>query len=324
MKHPFSRISSFLRQLLAAVSGIMARLWSRVLMAKVPQIDRWGGWIASTYALTCYLLWATQAIYPGYCVAALGVGAIIVAARAATPERFTVTEKVIWICIATALVYGEARIVYSDRVQGDVQRALQEEEQQQRFEATVASLQTTVNDSEQLLRTTRGIGSLAEENLEQVTGGNSYAYVTPQGLGAVIPLFLHNYGGQILSGVTVTIRDLQDTNWFAEAYDPIQIGTVPAYGFAAVPQALVPKIDPETGIASYWIDINAQNGDIDEMLQFRKAKQGTNVFAYRLTVRRIRHFDKAGRHIFGPKQSQLLENYGWSDDRPPKRQSHRK
>ena len=114
--------------------------------------------------------------------------------------------------------------------------------------------------------------------------------------------------------------NLQDPGWTTEIEQPIAVGTIAPYGFASIPTAIAPQPDPKTGIASYWIFINAQNGLVDEMLQFRKSKRNPDALAYSLYVKRDNFFDHSGKQILGPKSITRLASFGWSDEQPAKPQ----
>lgn len=238
-------------------------------------------------------------------------------------------EKAAWMAFLAILLILEIRSIHLDQVQHDREKALASCEELRSFQEIASTLKssiaasqtqfdTTIGHVDSVLKTTQNVASLSQKNLNNITGGDSYAYVVPQDSGPVIPLSLHNYGKNILSGVSITIINLQDPNWPFEIRQPIAIGTIAPYGFASVPVPVVPQPDPKTGIASYWIFIDAQNGSVDEGLRFRKSRKFANAYAYSLNVVRRTFFDSTGKPIFTSKQVTQLANSDWSDEQTSK------
>lgn len=256
---------------------------------------------------------------PGYAIALIAV----VAAVMSIQGEMKGWQKAFWMLIIAALLRVEFRAINDDRIDSaNKQKEFFEAQRKgfegvtyqagQNFASTTVDLTTAIDSLKTVVGTT-------QKAVENVTGGDSYAYVSPQGNGAVIPLSMHNYGKNILSGVSIRILNLQDPNWVSKTQESITIGTLAPFGFAPVPVSITPVPEPQTGIASYWIFIVAQNGTVDEMLQFRKSKTNANSFAYSLSVKRDNFFDASGKQILGPKSVTRLAYFGWSDERIPKR-----
>ena len=190
--------------------------------------------------------------------------------------------------------------------------------------------ESTINHVNGVLTTTQSVGKLAQENLENVTGGNSYAYVAPTyRMRPTVTLRMYNHGGQILNGVILTIIEIQApspngvVNPLPDTSPGIQMGTLPPYADVSVPQALTPHPDPKAGIAQYLILITEQNGTIIEGLQFKVPEWDSREFIYRLSVARDTYSDKSGKRL--PWHREILQDLGWSDhspfDLPPKRKA---
>jgi hypothetical protein len=114
----------------------------------------------------------------------------------------------------------------------------------------------------------------AQEALSQaITGGDSYAYVAPQPGMIPIPLVIWNAGNYTLNGVTVTIHNGRDfTNASAFLTRPIlNVGVLAPHGHQLLPVFITPDPEPD-GMDTYDIVITAQNGEVNQLLQFRKAE----------------------------------------------------
>lgn len=134
-------------------------------------------------------------------------------------------------------------------------------------------------DNDRLMST---LGTLTNN----VTGGDSYPVVVPQGEGDFVPLVVWNYGDAPLSGVTVDI-----SCDFPLAVQREIVGTIPAHSAYHLLTHLLPapcrdmnqmSIDGEP-VASWWITITTRNGAYTEIIEF---KRGTNCeqWSYRFWV----------------------------------------
>ncbi len=146
--------------------------------------------------------------------------------------------------------------------------------------------------------TKRKLSQSYQENLDNITGRNSYAYVIPftqtppsyiKGPpDTLFSLTLRNGGTAILSGLTVTVSQVirepgaDDPTHFITALiqpSPIFMPNLSGKASAIVPNFL---INPASA-SHYYIQVSAQNGATMEDLWFRKAATG-NGWAYKLTV----------------------------------------
>jgi len=118
--------------------------------------------------------WAVQG--PGVAMAFLAVAAIIMAVRGPDSTRF---EGVVWVIASFLLFAGEMRSIRVERKQHETEQA----ELRRREEATRG--QQTRSFAELIAQGKVLFKSLAEEkeltarNLEHLTGGNEYCWVTP-------------------------------------------------------------------------------------------------------------------------------------------------
>ena len=108
---------------------------------------------------------------PGYAVAVLAAAGAVMAVRA---EYFTVTEKVLWIVIAAAFVIFEIRAISRDRSEHDNEQAEIRDN-----DAIIRAAER--RQFERLLAQGKGLFSqeqeLSKRTIDEITGGNSFAYL---------------------------------------------------------------------------------------------------------------------------------------------------
>lgn len=189
-------------------------------------------------------------------------------------------------------------------------------EHQTKEVARVQQLNTQLQ--EQLLAESRDIADLSKAALENITGKDAYAYLAPQIHASTadrIPLAAVNGGEHILTGVTArvmrtdTARQMQEDS--SDADMEIAIGTLYPGEVRLLPGRFVrPVPDTETGVATYWIHISAQNGLISEGLSFRRARTGQRPWAYWMKVERIAYKNTATGVVW--RTSPLIYRE-WSD-----------
>ena len=159
---------------------------------------------------------------------------------------------------------------------------------------TTISATTTkgLTDAISKLRTVLGT---TETVVENVTGGNSYAYVYPKfELGSIGPvyLFIHNNGDQILSGVSIKVDRVVSGTYDGTYHDLHSIrlkelipvgGTLAAHWGAMLTNSeTIPQLGPDRK-ATYLVLISAQNGGATEEIYFRPSNGG-NSLAYQFKV----------------------------------------
>ena len=138
-------------------------------------------------------------------------------------------QKAVWMLIIAVFIKVEFRAISDDRSKSDAKQSNFFAAQQSGFSATASGLTTAIDGLRALLKTTTKVA-------ENLTGGDSYAYIVPQGNSAVIPLSIHNYGGNILSGVSVQVANIQDHDWGTPPISAVPIGTLAPFGFAPSPR----------------------------------------------------------------------------------------
>jgi cell division protein FtsL len=229
-------------------------------------------------------------LMPTVAIGFLGVVAAIMTVRA---DRFTPVERAMYVLLAFALFIVEMNAVYKDRDEHDKQQAelqMREREARQKEEASFAALLTEGRD---LLGKTQEVETLTKKNLDNITGGESYALVTPQVWSGLvpIPLSIRNYGKQTLTGVTVVIRGRQ--NWDLDnprsMYDlpTVNVGTLHAGELRLLKVAITPvegeMKDGDDRVDVYDLDISAQNFTANEHLLFKRGKHVPWDFMYQVT-----------------------------------------
>ncbi len=246
-------------------------------------------------------------------------------------DRITTAEKVIWIAIVFALFGIETRSVLKDREEF----ATRYSEQRIREEAARTEEHRAFADvlekSKQLLGRAGTIQNLTAQNLEQITGGASYAVVQPALLGPPgrdIPLVIENHGPDILTGVTVAVYDTGVWMWgthdsiMRSVENRIAVGTLHPKERLVLNKQINPeqfmRIDPgleppnKVPIYRLFIMVAAQNFTANEYLDFKRDANGKWNYMYKIyrpfLGRKMRH--KNGY----VEPDQMLEEVDWSDD----------
>jgi hypothetical protein len=253
--------------------------------------------------LMCVAAWAIpEWVSPpvGVYIAIMG----LVIALMALPKEPSGIEKFLWIIVITGLMFAEITKLY----RADVA-------QTQTFQSILCSLKAT---DEGLQATARGIkeavqgintaslkisdvGDLAKKNLENVTGGRSFAIVTPQVWSGLvpIPLTIYNYGRQTLTGLTVTIRGREAWDFIRNPSNPysmyqaeasaVNIGTLHRGEMKVLQATITPSTEHDAlaegtdKIDQFQLDISAQNFTVTEHLIFKRGQKLPWVFKYTVT-----------------------------------------
>lgn len=252
----------------------------------------------------CFAAWAVPAwLVPhrppvGVYIAIMG----LVIALMALPKEPSGIEKFLWIIIITGLMFAEIKNIYRTDVA-----------QVQTFQSILGGLKETneglqgtargIRDAVQGISTTSSkisaVGDLAKQNLENVTGGRSFAAVTPQVWSGLVPmpLTIYNYGKQTLTGVTVTIRGPEAWDFLKNPRNPysmyeaeasaINVGTLHPREMKVLSHAISPTVqglkEGNSEVAQYQLDISAQNFTVTEYLLFKKGVRVPWDFKYTVT-----------------------------------------
>lgn len=257
---------------------------------------------------------------PNYAIALLGALAVVIVV--VLPREPSKGQKVAWIAAAFGLMFLEMWAVSNDRKQ-----------QNSNFQAIVDGLKgsidqsqiqfrATMQEAEQIMQTTQQVGQLAQKNLENLTGGNSFAYVAPQNFsGDQFPGVVWNHGDQPLTGVTLTIAHTTDPIpiWGAAFFKPILIGTIGPHDHAPIPNFVFqPRAAMDSKEDNYWIMLSAQNGTVSQSIYFRRDKRNPEQWADSFIVSKDTVLHKAqGQIPKGATIQKLLLYRSWSDQPSP-------
>lgn len=191
-------------------------------------------------------------------------------------------EKATWIILITVLMCAEIRNAYATDAEqattfGKISDSLRDTKRG--LDATAQGIGDAVQGINTASLKISDVATLSRQNLENITGGESFAAVTPQVWSGLvpIPLTIYNYGKQTLTGVTVTIRrpDAWDftrnpySMYVAEA-SAISVGTLHRREIKVLNATISPVIREKEEVCRYQIDISAQNFTVTENLVFKR------------------------------------------------------
>jgi len=274
-------------------------------------------------------LWAWHAPI-GAWIGILGLLGVVVPLTR-DPTKMGKGEKALWTAVMFVLLGLELKTVYQDRREHDEEQAKARSEQIAQFNRIADRINQTTDASERQFEATMArsdrIMGRTNEVLVDVTGGNSFAYVSPQNFsGDQFPGVVWNNGEQALVGLTLTIAHTSDPVqvWGASFYKPIFIGTVGPHDHAPIPDFLFqPRADQKSGQDNYWIMLSAQNGTAQQSLNFRRNRLRPQQWAYSFEVVRQHYAEKPQKEKMllkadnkprkGARQELLLYR-AWSDD----------
>jgi hypothetical protein len=262
---------------------MVVRYLATVASWKVPHYTRLGLYSQAIIVIVCLFYFQLWPLIPTTAIGFLGFLAVVVAVRAVTPEHFSWGERIVYILIAFALFAVEMRAIYKDRDEHDrEQAAIRTSEDDARRKETDAFAEL-IKEGRGLLSSVKEIDALAKKSLEDITGGKSFAIITPQVWTAetTIPLSIRNFGEQTLTGVEVTIYGEQENpdKYFV---DPIviKVGTLHGGAMRLLKETIVPRDGHRN---SYQLHISAQNFTVVEYLTFRRGKKLPWDFSYQVT-----------------------------------------
>ena len=154
----------------------------------------WEGAIFQITALALFFWWIRVTPPPGFAVAALAIGATVMAVRG---TRFTRTEEIIWIVIAFCFFIIEIRAITQDREQRDAYEAETRTNENNHFEKILTTNQ------KQFLATIEELTT----NVNTLTGGESACYLATMNPAQPALAFVH-IGKFPLYGVAARIVEL--------------------------------------------------------------------------------------------------------------------
>jgi len=253
----------------------------------------------------------------------LPVGIFAVAAGAsaaamAIKEQAGWTWKGSWLLLVFLFTAVELRmIVWSDadakrerefsecKVENNFQTI--ERENQDTFRETMCEVGKVFSNTEQNV-------DLTKKTLQNLTGGGSYGYVIPTTLRfGHVKLLLQGKGDNILLGVKVRITENKAQESDADDEHDFPIGSLQPSGSLVLPVELHPHLDSQTGLTQYHVEVSAQNGTVEETIDFRRSNADPwLVYAYRLTL--TKYTPIATKSGFIPDQKgRVLIKTDWTD-----------
>ena len=245
------------------------------------------------FAIIATSYWIQIPPSPGIAVGVLGLVAVVMTVRA--EDEWGRTERIAWLLLALCLMVVEIRAIQFDRSRQDALEAQNRKDETERFSEVLKDnrekFDATMSRTGEILGTTQRVGELAQENLENTTGGKSFAAVTPQVWSGTVPISLsiYNYGKQTLTGVTVSIYGSDawhKPRGFFEA-PTIDVGTLHAGEMKLLKETITPTDsgarDGGLKMDSFQLYISAQNFTVVEHLLFREGKQIPWTFRYIVT-----------------------------------------
>jgi hypothetical protein len=229
----------------------------------------WKSWPISILLCSCgafFALWAWCTLpVPGVSIAILGLVAAIMSLRG----EMRPLEKAAWMLIISVLLVAEIKSIRSDRTHAENQAKAERSAQDAAFELVLKK------EDAQLQETLQGfdtVASLARRSIENETGGDSFAYLTPQMGFTPIPVSIYNYGKNTLTGVIVTIYPPAQgfDNFINSHLNPleIEVGTLHPAG---PPRILKYNINPSQikSTVEFRVEISAQNFTVTQHMWFK-------------------------------------------------------
>ncbi len=268
-----------------------------------------------------FAIWLPKCLHwpfcPGIFIAVLAVIAAIVTFR----EKPKTWEKAAWTFIFLGLMSLEVWMMSIDRDANEARERAAEQTQLKGFTDIGEGIKASIAESDRNFAATMG---RTNKVLDNITGGDSFAYVSPQNFsGDQFPGVVWNNGEQALSGLTLTIAHTSEPDWGWAFFKPIFIGTIGPHEHAPIPNFIFqPKADPKTGQDNYWIMLSAQNGTASQSIYFRRDRKNLANWAYSFQVSKQIPSEKPQKEKIMLKSSttprvttyKLLLYRGWSDE----------
>jgi hypothetical protein len=243
-----------------------------------------------------FAIWLPKCLHWPFCPGVFIAILAVVAAAVTFWEHPPRWIKALSIGVFLLLMCTEVWMMSLDRDRNDSEQANSRAASESNFREIAEEITTSIADSDRKFAATMG-----KENqvLENITGGDSFAIVTPQVWAGLvpIPLSIRNQGKQTLTGVTVTIRNAQNFNLekpesFYET-ETIDVGTLHAGELRLLKEKLTPsehtfKAEDGFPVDVFDLDIAAQNFTAEEHLLFKKGTRIPWVFKYQITKQYIK------------------------------------
>jgi len=267
-------------------------------------------------------------------VAIMGIAAALMTAR----KDPTAWEKAAWTFMMFGLLLVEILAIRRDRKDHDNQIAdlfkqgtsikSQAETNfgtiEQRIEAEITNsgiqFRQTIDKENAVLDTTQSVATLARQNLDTVTGKDSYPCISPQSHAVFtdgsVPMTIWDKGPNVLTGVSVILMSQEEFMSGASLYkQPADLGTLRPEWPKTLPERVIPVPDKD-GVAHYLAEIFTQNGYYIQVINFRRGKYSLPwAYQYWLT-QQIPFHPKGTPKVEGmmSKPTRICSQPKWSDD----------
>lgn len=217
---------------------------------------------------------------PGTYIAALGLLAFFVVFW--PPNKPWI--KAGFLLVFLLLTGAEIHNLYRDRDERDMEQGIARKEEREAFKSIADNLTTSITKNQEAFEATMdrmtGLAALAKDNINEVTGGDSFCFVDmgeiPEGLIA----HLVQKGKYPVFDVRLNITDLNALDSAIKSRAPSLLASTRS--FAAIdflsrglwqPLTVYP-IDPKEDYVRYNISIFARNGSFTELLRLKRLKEG--------------------------------------------------
>jgi len=212
-------------------------------------------------------------------------------------------ERVGWIAVFFIFTYLELAAIDRNDKQNLADRKVQNEqfnsitqELTESLKTSRSQYETTINHVDDVSKTTRSVAKLAKENLENVTGANTYPYIVPDTFGVPkdeLGFMVYSKGPNTLTGITVRIENLlnfyrepEHLHFLKEAIVE-DVGTLHHSGQRRLKATIKPNVDPVRDTSDTWhVTIDSQSASIQETVEVKKGT-GQSPWMWRYLVLQV-------------------------------------
>lgn len=234
------------------------------------------GWVPIAAALLALGWWYLYVPSPGKAVAALAVAAAVMSLR---PEAKGL-ERSVWMLVLCGFLSLELRAIDKDRVEQNDAHAQEMERSRQSLQKIKDAIDTSIANAKlDFAKTMKSMGQLvgiSKEAVNEITGGDSFAFVRPIDFGFGTQLAIYIHGTHIVRDVMYQVNEGRPPYpiYASELLQPThhRIGDVTPDRFVPIDDQFR-RIDPVTG-AFFTINIASLNGQFVERLEVHVDKEG--------------------------------------------------
>ncbi len=174
----------------------------------------WFGYIFIALAAFVWILWYRHIPPPSYAVVVMGIAAGIMALRPDMPGR----ERWLWTVVLFAFAFIEFKAINDDRYKQDEKQKAALREEREHFGAIGTGIesaiqksdehfQATMSSTDALIDKSTALMTLSKENIDAVTGGDTFCWILPWIVEDEVRLIVKTVGKSPLHEVVVTRTD---------------------------------------------------------------------------------------------------------------------